>query len=280
MKTIKLLMALALAGVMFVSCGKDNGGAGNGAGTNINVLNEIKDPNIKAYVKLSMEMGWIESKEPGFLTKYEAARVTDLNLTNIKGCRDVTTLAGIEYFTGLKRLQIHYTAVSLVDLTHNTNLTYLSIAGCTAGTMKIISPSITQLYGKYSENGSLEILAPRLRDIDLSYCQKLTAIDVSACPGLEVLKCGGCRINSIDVENNKNLALLWCGGAGNLSSGSMDISKNKKLTSFSCDQGATAIRKLYVWWEGGSENLPEQLMGEDKYGPRFHVNSRTEIIMK
>lgn len=264
---------------LFWSCSKDDDDD-NGFDNSINVIDKIKDPYFKAYIKLSLEKGWIKTVDPNILTPAEAAVLNELSLSLVSNREKITSLEGIEYFTGLEKLYIHNTAISVVDLTKNKKLTYLSICGCTAESMKISSPWVKEIYGKYGENISLTLETPILDRINCSD-SKLKTLDVTACSKLTHLNCGGSKIISLDVSKNPELYLLWCGGYGCLTSGQLDVSNNKKLEFLSCSQGAGSISKLYVWWDGGRENIPKQLQGSDKtLGTRFIVNAKTQIIKK
>lgn len=274
-----LLIVIISSITLFCSCSK-NDDDNNDFDNSINVIDKIKDPHFKAYIKLSLEKEWIKTADPNILTPAEAAVLNELSLSLVSNREKITSLEGIEYFTGLEKLYIHNTAVSVVDLTKNKKLTYVSISSCTAESMKIISPWVKEIYGKYTENISLTLETPELEKINCSDC-KLKILDVNDCPKLTYLDCGGSKLISIDVSKNTELKLLRCGGFGCLTSGQLDVSNNKKLELLSCNQGAGSISRLYVWWEGGRDNVPKQLQGYDSLlGTKFVVNDKTQIIKK
>lgn len=274
--SLNIIITIMSLSFLLNSCSKDDDNDGS-----VNVINEIKDPYFKEYIQLFVEKGWIKTADNATLTPAEAAQVKELAFGNVNKRQLIASLEGIEYFTGIERLELNYTAVSQVDLSKNTKLTYMKTSGCTAESMTIISPTVTEIYAKWAENQSITIIAPELIEFNCTDSQKLTSLDLTACRKLKIYKCGGCKIKSLDVSNNLDLYLLWCGGTGNITCGQLDVSKNKKLEFLSCDQAASSISKLYVWWEGGRENLPQQLQGEDdRLGRRFIVNTKTQIIKK
>lgn len=247
---------------------------------NINVLDKIKDPVFKAYIEVQIRIGGIKTDNPTILTPKEAATLKILSFTTAADKNKLVSLEGIEYFTGLEALRLNYTAVELVDLSKNLNINEIHFPGCIAESIKIISPTVTYINGSQSKNDSVEFQTPRLIKIDCS-TSRLTSLNVSACPLLEYLDCGATHIISLDTSKNPELKLLRCGGFGTISCGQLDVSTNQKLELLSCNQGAGSISKLYVWWEGGRENVPVQLQGSDpRYGTKFVVNTTTQIIKK
>ena len=62
---------------------------------------------------------------------------------------------------------------------------------------------------------------------------KLTTIDVSNCPLLEVFQMDGNQLTNLDVSKNPLLKQLWCSGF-NLTN--IDVSKNPKLTDIECSE--------------------------------------------
>lgn len=277
----RLLLTIFLCGcIALTSCSKDESNGGDNIDPNLNVLEKITDPVFKEYIKVLIRIGSIKAASPDILTYAEARVITDLSFTNTANKQNMTSLEGIEYFTGLEDLRLNYTAVSYVDLSKNVRIKEISFAGCIADTITIISPSVEYISGVTSKNNAVIIKARNLTALRCSD-SKMTMLDVSECPFLKDLRCGGCRINRLDVSNNTALTLLWCGGAGNLTCRELDVSKNIKLEFLSCNQGAASISKLYVWWEGGRDHIPPQLQGyDDKLGTRFIVNDKTQIIRK
>lgn len=263
-----------------VSCSNDDENGNENGGADINVLDKIKDPVFRAYMEIQIKLGWIEIANPGILTPAEAATIKSLGFTFAANKEKLVSLEGIEYFTGLEILRLNFTAVELVDLSKNPNIREVHFPGCIAESIKIISPTVTYINGAQSDNKSAEFQTPKLTKVDCS-TSNLTSINVSACPLLEYLDCGAANIISLDTSKNPELKLLRCGGFGNLTCGQLDVSTNKKLELLSCSQGAGSIRRLYVWWEGGRDNVPAQLQGYDsRYGTKFVVNTTTQIIKK
>ena len=102
----------------------------------------------------------------------------------------LTSMDGIEYFTGLKVLYCYGNDFAELDVTHNPNL-------------ELLDCSYTYI-----------------KELDLSNCPKLNFLDCNAtdleeldlshCPELNTLYCGYTYLQSLDVSGNPKLTTLSC----------------------------------------------------------------------
>jgi hypothetical protein len=118
----------------------------------------------------------------------------------------IESLDGIEYFTGLEKLDCGNNELHTLDLSHNPNLKEVACYGNYLITLDL------------SHNPKLEVL-------DCSY-NYLTSLDLSNCPELRALDCNDTDLQELDVSQNTKLTALLCWET-NLTS--LDVSNNPLL---------------------------------------------------
>lgn len=111
---------------------------------------------------------------------------------------------GIEYFTGIKNLNLSGHALSgKLDLTNNPDL---EVVKCSYNIYKSKNTAIT----------SVDLSkATKLRYFDCSY-NYITELDLSNSPNLETLDCSFNRLKELDLSGNKNLKSVDCTGNSDL----------------------------------------------------------------
>jgi Leucine-rich repeat (LRR) protein len=176
----------------------------------------IPDPVFLAYCLGAKDIDGnpaIDLDGNGAISRAEAARVEEISLENEGGdsAIGVRSLAGIENFTGLRRLNVGSNSLVSIDLSHNTGLVYLNCA----------DNRITDL--NLGANIALQTLNCNQN--------RLTALDVSALSSLKYLYCGDNGLTALDVSGNPALVELSCGG--NLLT-SLDVSGCGALTDLKC----------------------------------------------
>ena len=135
------------------------------------------------------------------------AAVTELDLSN----KGLTDLGGIEYFTGLTKLNLRDNSLTALDVTKNTALTDLD---CTGNQLTAIDVS-----------NNTELVNLNLQN------NRLTALDVSKNTKLQFLNCNNSSIGTLDVSKNTELLDLSCTYCGLTN---LDVSANTKLQGLSC----------------------------------------------
>ena len=137
-----------------------------------------------------------------------AAEKKAVKKIDVIGNGKITSLAGIEYFTGLEELECSFCAVKELDISQNTALTHLQCA--------------------YNNLTKLDVSScAKLQNLNCSG-NNLSALDVSGCTGLITLSCSANKITALDVSKCASLDLLNC-SQNNLTE--LDLSKNTGLTN-------------------------------------------------
>ena len=115
----------------------------------------------------------------------DVSGITNLSLAN----RSISSLAGIEHFTGLIHLEAPHNQLTSVDVSSNVLLESLNL----------FHNQLTSI--DVSNNSAL-------RWLHLSYDNQLTSVDVSNNPALEILMVSFLRLTTLDISNNPNLQIL------------------------------------------------------------------------
>ena len=209
MKTIKNILCLLvmLLSTILVACG---GGGSNSSSTAFNVFEAMDDEEFINYCKTQ----GFDSNNDNILTLEEAAVVTTIDFY-VASINTITSLAGIEYFTGLTVLECSYNQLVTLDVSANTKLTHLY---CESNRLTILDLSANE------ELFNLSCSANQLKTLDISDCTKLghllcevnqlTTLDVSANKELVNLYCGGNPLTVLDISNCTWLTNLVCGTPG------------------------------------------------------------------
>ena len=129
----------------------------------------------------------------------------------IKGLQ-ITTLAGIEYFTKIRELNCENNLLEEIDISKNKEI-------------RILNCSYNSKIDRIDVSGLARLSSLKL------YNANLTNIDVSKNEALRELWVSNNSISSINVSNNKDLDILNC--SNNLLT-SLDVSKNSNLMNLSC----------------------------------------------
>ncbi len=215
----------------------------------------IEDPLFLEYLISAKDMEGNPSFDldgNGKISIEEAVAVEEIYLDNEGGDRDgyevmagVRSLAGIEYFTNLRRLGVGNNSLTSLDLSRNTHLTYLNCSdnslssillpagslletlNCNGNDLDALDvsalPALKYLYcsGAHREESAMDVDSPYgITRLDLSgnpllqelVCDrnKLTSLDVSGCPALTDLACARNKIESITLPRDSKLTRLDC----------------------------------------------------------------------
>jgi Leucine-rich repeat (LRR) protein len=171
-----------------------------------NVLTVVKDTDFRTFCE-EMMTEW-DSDIDGVLSLEEAAAVKRISLPSQSG---ITSLAGIEYFTGLTYLGCSENRLTTLDLSYNKALVSVN---CNSNALtSLILPRESKLISVSCELNSLSTL-------DLSGCtelerfscggNQLLALDVSRCTKLTSLDCWGNLIGALDMSHCPLLEKLVC----------------------------------------------------------------------
>ncbi|MDD3036935.1 fimbrillin family protein [Bacteroides sp.] len=155
-------------------------------------------------------------------------KITNLNV----GSKGITSLKGIEYMTGLTKLDCDRNQLTALDLSKNTALTilYCSNNQLTALDVKA-NTALTDLVCTVNQLTALDVKANT--ELTILNCEgnQLTALNVTMNTKLKSLQCGLNSLTAIDVSKNTALTVLNCRSS---SIDVIDVSKNTALTVLDC----------------------------------------------
>lgn len=171
-------------------------------------LVEIPDPN---FLQALLDAG-VDKNGDGQISEAEAEATVSIHL----GPAGISDLTGIASFINLDTLEVLVNPISSPDLSENSSLKSLTLAGCGLTILDI------------SKNGEL-------RHLDCSgntgLDNFLVSLDLSGNPLLESLICQGNELETLDISHNPLLKSLNCWR--NRIAG-LDLSANTALTELIC----------------------------------------------
>lgn len=154
------------------------------ASQSINTPARIPDDNFRSYLEMRMGV------KPGApYSRHEAAEKSKrFNINYYLLPKPISSLKGIEYFTGVTNLDIRKTNVTKLDISALEKLTYLDIR-------ENQLRSVTLPY------------AEKLRQINIIKNQ-IETIDLTNAPGLSIFQSTQNRLRTIDTSNNSQLSFF------------------------------------------------------------------------
>lgn len=194
-------------------------------GVEINSTN-FPDANFRSYLK-AQDYG-----KDNYITNDELATVTSIDVH----AQGISNLKGIEHFTKLQELRCHENSLTSLDITNNTELTYLNCRDNSFGENGLnVSKNKKLTYLQCRNTGLTRLDITQNTQLTSLYClnNSLESLDVSKNTKLSVMNCSGNKLTSLDVLNNTQLTDLEC-YTNRLSS--LNVSKNKKLKKLLCYQ--------------------------------------------
>lgn len=243
-KHIKLLCTATLIFLLFYSCSSDDS-----KDTFPNTHLRIPDASFEAIlIAKGIDTDGVVNKQ---MLKLDAEAVQELDLGMLKH-GTISDLSGIEGFTSLKKLIANQHDIEQVDLSANTHLEELYLAGnylssidvskntnivlldlmanqlnTITGLSKLVKLEELNLSFNYFEdlsidNASLEILHMSNND--------LVSLDISAAVNITNVLLTTNKLNALDVSSNKKLETLL---VSDNQLQSIDLSENTSLTHLS-----------------------------------------------
>lgn len=208
-----------------------------------NIFNFIADPNFKNYCQQ------FDTNSDNVLTIAEALAVEKIELVKA----EISSLAGIEYFTNLTELNCASCQLTSLDVSNNEALKMLICYSNQLTSLDLKNNlALEKLSCDYNKLTSLDLSNNRLlkrlscsnnqfTSLDMSNntalqyltCSnsKLTSLNVKSNIALEELICNYTQLTSLDVSNNKALKMLTCSG-NQLTS--LDVKNNIALEDLNC----------------------------------------------
>ena len=144
--------------------------------------------------------------------------------------KNITSLAGIEYFTGLETLDCIGNQLTTLDV---TKLTSLKVLAC-------------------SDNQLTTLDVTKLTNLTTLICagNQLTALDVTKLTNLTDLECNGNQLGSLDVSTLKELKYLWCHGNKMTA---LDITNKAYLGDLKCGNQQDNQQLTLTLWDTKKE---------------------------
>ena len=181
------------------------------------------DDNFREYVKTKFD-----TDKNGILSQAELDAVTGIDVED----KEITTLQGIEYFTGLMGLDCSKNQLTNLNLSKNTKLSYIY---CEKNQLESLD---------LSHNKDLGVIICRqnkLKTLDLTYnielrrllcsINQLTNLDLSTNSKLTEIDCASNKLKTLDLANKTNLEELYC-HQNQLTT--LDLTNSTKLKTLDC----------------------------------------------
>ncbi len=188
-------------------------------------INETNFPDeiFRVYVSENFD-----SDGDGNLSESEIASVGSIDV-NDKG---ITSLKGVEYFTGLEKLYCHNNQLTSLDVGKNTALVWLSCYNNQLTSLDV-SKNTALVWLLCSDNQLTSLDVSKNTTLEDLFCNNnyLTSLDVGKNTALVWLWCSANQLTSLDVSKNTALEKLYCGG-NQLTS--LDVSKNTAMKELAC----------------------------------------------
>ena len=172
---------------------------------------------------------------------------TFLDLQN----KNITSLAGIEYFTNLETLNCMGNQLTTLDVTKLTNLETLNCMGNQLTTLDVTK--LTNLTGLICAGNQLTTLdVTGLTSLMILVCNdnQLTALDVTGLTSLTSLHCNDNQLVSLDVSTLEELGILWCHGNKMTA---LDITNNADLGDLKCGNQQDNQQLTLTLWDTKKE---------------------------
>ena len=194
--------------------------------TSDNPIIEFKDPK---FLEALLSNYGLDRNGDGQISKREAANVKYLHIDKYA----ITSMGVICYFTALKKLYCYNNQLTSLDLSKNSELTYLNCRYNQLTSLDISkNTALTYLSCDTNQLISLDLSTNTALTELNCFNNQLSSLNVSKNTTLTELNCYNNQLTSLDVSKNKALTRLECGYNQLIS---LDLSKNTALTYLSCD---------------------------------------------
>jgi len=159
-------------------------------------ITAINDPNFEQAL---IDLGIVSGTNPdGTVVTGEISSVTTLDISGL----NISDLTGIADFTALDTLIVSDNQLTYLDLTLNTNLTYVDVSNNPLTTLLLTDSDILK-DASVAEN--INTTNENLLSLDISHTD-IASIDISNVPNLQFLNAFSSKLDGLDVSGNANLA--------------------------------------------------------------------------
>ena len=206
--------------------------------TSDNPIIEFKDPK---FLEALLSNYGLDRNGDGQISKREAANVKYLHIDKYA----ITSMGEICYFTALKKLYCYNNQLTSLDLSKNSELTYLNCRYNQLTSLDISkNTALTELNCYNNQLTSLDVSKNKaLTRLECGYNQ-LISLDLSKNTALTYLSCDTNQLTSLNLSKNTALITLYCGG-NQLTS--LDVSNSKELTLLRCNGNQLTSVRIYKY---------------------------------
>lgn len=166
--------------------------------------NNFPDKNFRMYV----EQHTGSKNSDGKVSESKLAAISDLELRGVKNYK------GLEYFTGIKVIELHGCSFEEISFGENKDLVRINFKEkCDVKKIDVSGNSeLEELYCR--DVGLEELILPEGDKLKNVYCSdnNLSTIDVTGCRGLKELSISENSLKELDVSNCFELDYLICHG--------------------------------------------------------------------
>ena len=175
----------------------------------------------------------------GEITEDEAKAVTAINVSML----DITSLAGIEYFSNLETLDASFNKLTSLDLSHSPGLKAVDVAGNKLQSLNLSGLSVLEtLDASNNKLGMLDVSeSPSLVTLHCSG-NEIGALNLTKNRALKDLLCNNNHLQSLNLKNNVLLETLFC-RKNEIST--LDVSALSKLKDLDCSANRLTSLNLY-----------------------------------
>jgi len=168
----------------------------------------------------------IDANYDGIITENEAHVVRELYISN----SNISSLAGIEYFINLKKLDCDENTIATLDISSLEDLVSFRgiLNGMTSLTVNNLS-NLEVLDCAYNNLTSIDLTGlESLRELNTSINPNIASLDLSGSVNLEVVNCNSNNLSELNVSMLVKLTNLDC---SNNHLTTLDLNSNVNLTS-------------------------------------------------
>ena len=204
----------------------------------IDISEYIEDEAFREYCRMKFD----NDPADGKISMKEARSVkgneNEINVRRLK----IKSLAGIEFFVKVTKLNCSDNELESLDLSKNVELRELNCSNNFIKTLELSSNTeLRKLNCSYNPISHIDVSElERLTDLDI-YSAELTQIDVSNNTRLLWLAISNNKVTNVDVSKNPELQGLECNDNGLTS---LNVSSNTKLRTLYCDNNKLSTLNL------------------------------------
>lgn len=201
----------------------------------------------------------LDDDNDGFLTFADRDAISSMGATSGQNNEhslslplNISDLTGIEYFHNLTSLQVGNRHLTSLDVSQNTELTYLECYQNQLTNLNVKGlKKLKEIHDHDNPLSSLDVSGCTALTKLMCHENQLTSLNVSQDTALEILFCDYNLLLSLDVSGCTKLKDLRC--AENLLT-NLDLRQNTELTTLSCSynqllsldvSGCTKLKKFY-----------------------------------